>query len=190
MSSNETRDRLLASARSTIRSRGFGEASVEDIARAAGLTKGAVYSQFGSKRDLLLGLIDAWASESKRRLLESRRRPFVAVVDFVLFVNRTAWRDLVPEFWRQAVDDALVQKHLSKIYDDLEETIAAVIRSWRFPEDAALAAKRAIQLHDGVAVMAALRDPALHELTRAQVARLLFETHTAITSEQRRASTA
>ena len=39
-------------------SKGFHGASVEEVAAAAGFTKGAVYSNFGSKEDLFLAIID------------------------------------------------------------------------------------------------------------------------------------
>jgi AcrR family transcriptional regulator len=37
--------------------RGYGEARVEDVARTANLSKGAVYHHFPSKRDLFLALV-------------------------------------------------------------------------------------------------------------------------------------
>lgn len=47
-----TRASLLAAARRLFAERGFEGASVGDIAAAAGYTKGALYSQFGSKEEL------------------------------------------------------------------------------------------------------------------------------------------
>ncbi len=54
----ETRRRLLAAARQVFAAKGFHGASVEEVAAAAGYTKGAVYSNFGSKEDLFLAIID------------------------------------------------------------------------------------------------------------------------------------
>jgi Transcriptional regulator len=51
-----TRAELLVAAARVFSERGYEGASVEDVATAAGYTKGAVYSNFGSKEKLLLAL--------------------------------------------------------------------------------------------------------------------------------------
>jgi len=52
------RDRVLDSAGKLFREKGFHGASVEEIADAAGFSRGVVYSQFGSKDDLFLALLE------------------------------------------------------------------------------------------------------------------------------------
>ena len=47
-----TREALLASAREVFAHRGFHAASLEEIAEAAGFTRGAVYSNFENKEEL------------------------------------------------------------------------------------------------------------------------------------------
>ena len=54
----QTRERLLDAAAKVFARRGFAGASLEDVAVEAGLTKGAVYSNFSSKDDLITALID------------------------------------------------------------------------------------------------------------------------------------
>lgn len=54
----ETRRRLLESARRVFLRRGWAATSLDMIAREAGLTKGAVYSRFKSKADLFLALLE------------------------------------------------------------------------------------------------------------------------------------
>ncbi|MFC4564436.1 TetR/AcrR family transcriptional regulator [Nocardiopsis mangrovi] len=51
-SRDEVRRRLLAAAARVFAERGYADSRLEDIARAAGFTKGAVYSNFGGKEDL------------------------------------------------------------------------------------------------------------------------------------------
>lgn len=53
-----TRDTLIAAAAELFARRGFHAASLEDIAATAGFTKGAIYSNFGSKEDLLLAVVE------------------------------------------------------------------------------------------------------------------------------------
>ncbi|MFP6559128.1 TetR/AcrR family transcriptional regulator [Paraburkholderia sp. B3] len=56
-SRDQTRERLLDAAHAIFTKKGFVGASVEDIALAAGYTRGAFYSNFGSKAELLVELL-------------------------------------------------------------------------------------------------------------------------------------
>ncbi|MGW2254138.1 TetR/AcrR family transcriptional regulator [Kitasatospora sp. NPDC001660] len=57
-----TRARLLAAASELFLTVGFARTSIEDVCAAAGYTRGAFYSNFGSKEDLLLALFDEQAA--------------------------------------------------------------------------------------------------------------------------------
>jgi AcrR family transcriptional regulator len=52
-----TRDRLVAAAIQVFVEQGYERARVQDIARAAGLTTGAIYANFRDKQELLLAAI-------------------------------------------------------------------------------------------------------------------------------------
>src|ERR1700744_424310 len=56
-SKDQTRERLLDAAQALFMKKGFVAGSVEDIAGAAGYTRGAFYSNFLSKSELFLGLL-------------------------------------------------------------------------------------------------------------------------------------
>ena len=56
----ETRARLLHAAAEVYALRGFGGATLDQVAAQAGLTKGAVYDHFGSKENLLIALIEEY----------------------------------------------------------------------------------------------------------------------------------
>jgi AcrR family transcriptional regulator len=53
-----TRAQLLDAARTVFAERGFAGASLDEVAEEAGLTKGAVYSNFANKEDLVLAVLD------------------------------------------------------------------------------------------------------------------------------------
>ncbi|USQ80299.1 TetR/AcrR family transcriptional regulator [Ornithinimicrobium faecis] len=55
----ETRDTLVIAARTVFSETGYHAASLEAIAREAGYSKGAVYSNFSGKADLFLAVMDA-----------------------------------------------------------------------------------------------------------------------------------
>ena len=53
-----TRNALVEAATEVFARRGFHAATLEEIAEAAGFTRGAIYSNFSSKEDLLLAVVD------------------------------------------------------------------------------------------------------------------------------------
>jgi AcrR family transcriptional regulator len=59
----EVRRRLLAEARRVFTERGYDDARIEDIAHAAGFTKGAVYSNFGGKQELFGAVLGQGAKD-------------------------------------------------------------------------------------------------------------------------------
>jgi AcrR family transcriptional regulator len=59
----ETRARLLDAAARVYARRGFGGATLDEVAAEAGFTKGAVYGHFGSKENLLLALMEEHLAE-------------------------------------------------------------------------------------------------------------------------------
>src|SRR5215472_3667702 len=68
--SARNRSLVLAAARRMFLERGYHGASLEQIADEAGFSKGVVYSQFESKADLFLGLMEQRIEE---RNAENRR---------------------------------------------------------------------------------------------------------------------
>ena len=68
-----TRARLIEAASALFAERGYERTSIQDIARAAGLTTGAIYSNFRSKRDVLLAAIAAPAEAMGATVRDARR---------------------------------------------------------------------------------------------------------------------
>jgi AcrR family transcriptional regulator len=59
----QTRNHLLEAAARVFAERGFHGATMDEVAAAAGFTKGAVYSNFKNKEDLFLALFDLRAEQ-------------------------------------------------------------------------------------------------------------------------------
>lgn len=76
-SKERTRQRLLAEAQRLFRERGYAATSLEQIAEAAEVTKGAIYGHFASKEDLLLSAIEAGRDSPPEyvALLNDQSRP-------------------------------------------------------------------------------------------------------------------
>ena len=68
-----TRSRLVEAASELFAERGYERTSTQDIARRAGLTTGAIYSNFRGKRELLLAAISQPAEALRSRVGGARR---------------------------------------------------------------------------------------------------------------------
>jgi AcrR family transcriptional regulator len=74
-STERTRQRLLAEAQRLFRERGYAATSVEQIAEAAEVTKGAIYGHFASKEDLMISALEAAPSPDYSTTLNDESRP-------------------------------------------------------------------------------------------------------------------
>jgi AcrR family transcriptional regulator len=68
--SEATRERLVAAARKLFAERGYAAVGTEDIVRAAGVTRGALYHQFRDKSDLFAAVAEAVEADVTRRIAE------------------------------------------------------------------------------------------------------------------------
>jgi AcrR family transcriptional regulator len=59
----ETRTKLIRAARTAFAERGYAAASMDDLTAAVGLTRGALYHNFGGKKGLLRAVIDQLDAE-------------------------------------------------------------------------------------------------------------------------------
>lgn len=64
----ETRGKLLATARESFRRAGYAGTSMDDLTAAAGLTRGALYHHFGDKQGLLAAVAAQIDTEMEARL--------------------------------------------------------------------------------------------------------------------------
>lgn len=124
------REELLAAARAVFLERGFHAASLDAIAEAAGFSKGVVYSQFASKADMFLALlehrIDARAAENAR--IRARGAAGVAALS-ALAARRSdeefAWTLLVLEFRVHAARDPELNRRYAELHARTVERLAA-----------------------------------------------------------------
>jgi AcrR family transcriptional regulator len=67
---DETRDKLFEAAARVFEDHGIGGASIEAIAAAAGFSRGAFYSNFASKDELIIAMLEDHVEQSIRRSLD------------------------------------------------------------------------------------------------------------------------
>ncbi|WP_024548096.1 TetR/AcrR family transcriptional regulator [Siccibacter turicensis] len=70
----ETRARLIQAARAAFSGKGYAAASMDELTASAGLTRGALYHNFGDKKGLLQAVIDQIDGEILTRMREAGAR--------------------------------------------------------------------------------------------------------------------
>jgi AcrR family transcriptional regulator len=109
----ETRERILRAAAEVFTSRGYDGASLDRVAAAAGLTKGAVYSSFSGKDELFFALVADRLEERIAVVADAAdgQRDLRALFDeaeddlAALFTTQRDWHVLFIECWIRAVRD-------------------------------------------------------------------------------------
>lgn len=76
-----TRTTLVEAASEVFADKGFYGASLEEIAELAGFTRGAIYSNFGSKEELLYAVIDRFVDRQLQDFAAMEARPDDPIAD-------------------------------------------------------------------------------------------------------------
>ena len=91
----QRRDQILGAANALFAERGYDEVSIEDIASAAGVTRGLVHHYFGGRKEVYLALVDRLGNVREERLRPPRGRSSRArVADSVARLDRGQPDDL------------------------------------------------------------------------------------------------
>ena len=88
---DDTRDKLFEAAARTFEEQGIGGASIEAIAAAAGFTRGAFYSNFKSKDELIIAMLEDHVEQSIRRNLDllDRHKKLADFIDALKNMDRS-----------------------------------------------------------------------------------------------------
>ena len=133
-----TRARLMGSAAKLFCHRGLEQASVEDIAQDAGFTKGAFYSNFKSKEELFLAMLDEKFGEEIERIdasLQTDESPDEAArhagEDFVRsFRADPEWMRLYMEFIAYAARNEAFREEFLTRCKAMNARLEEVYRRW------------------------------------------------------------
>lgn len=158
----KTRARLVEAALNVFAFGGYEHATVDDIAHAAGLSKGAFYFNFNSKEEILIELLRQWAEERTSLLnaafafeQDAGKRLRAMAEALSLYGRGTNWPPLILEFWSQAMRAGEVDRWLRRSYRDWRALLTTAAREAGLadpgtPADAILA------IHDGAVTEIAL----------------------------------
>jgi AcrR family transcriptional regulator len=170
----QTREYLLQAAAQVFAARGFHAATLDEVAAAAGFTKGAVYSNFKNKDDLFLALLEAAYSREMTALKEtlevSEVPPEARLEDFVGLIRGEMeqmpenWGFLRLEFLLYALRNPAARDRLNELEREDIAAIAEIIEAERgrrgieMDEPPERAARIIVALFNGVNLMRTL-DP-------------------------------
>ena len=130
-----TRERLLAAARSVFARRGFHGASVEEIASEAGYSTGALYSNFEGKEDLFVALMEREIDEHAQEITAAVRaqasisdRAAGGARQWMTMIEREPEALLLfMEFWAYGVRDARVRPKVAARFAQMREVLTGLI---------------------------------------------------------------
>src|SRR5687768_23491 len=131
----DARERLLKAASKVFARHGYRGASVDQVLRAARLSKGTFYWHFASKEDLFLALLDDRIDRPIREYLERlatapAEEDMSAAVGGLLAEVVGRERDLVlldVEYWAMAARDPRVRARYVRRQRSLREAMAAAL---------------------------------------------------------------
>ena len=88
---DDTREKLFEAAARVFEEQGIGGASIEAIAAAAGFTRGAFYSNFNSKDELIIAMLEDHVEQTVRRNLDllARHKNIVDFIDALKTMDRS-----------------------------------------------------------------------------------------------------
>jgi AcrR family transcriptional regulator len=134
----QTRSRLMQSAARLFCRRGLEQASVDEVARDAGYTKGAFYANFRSKEELFLAMMDEkfaaeleWLDEALHSDESVEDQIRSASVDWMRFVRSDPeWPRLFSEFASYAMRDEDFRQEFMARYLAMRERITELYRRY------------------------------------------------------------
>jgi AcrR family transcriptional regulator len=117
-----TRRRLLDGAQTVFARRGFHRASVDEIAREAGATTGALYANFAGKEDLFLALLDETLADDVRAYSEASGAGTTPAEQaragadrwMQVLSERPEYFPLFMEFWAYAIREPRVRERFAE----------------------------------------------------------------------------
>ena len=135
----ETRRRLIEAALLVFAHQGFERATVDEIVREAGFSKGAFYVHFESKEDLFWEMLEERISrqqeafrqavDESRPLAENVRTILTGV--FQLVRDDPLWSSLFVEFAAHATRNEKVRERLAAMYDRWRALIVEMLNAGR-----------------------------------------------------------
>jgi AcrR family transcriptional regulator len=132
----QTRQQLVEAAARVFARKGYGGASVDDIAAEAGFTVGALYSNFGGKQELFLAAFERHCDQDLAQVREllATDQPLDQQLAAVtrrfgnLDEEHRQWWLLSLELWLYAQRDPVTRQRLAALRQKVRQTIADALQ--------------------------------------------------------------
>jgi AcrR family transcriptional regulator len=166
------RDRVLGAARRVFLARGYGGATIDAITEEAGFSKGVVYSQFSSKADLFLALlqqrVETLADQNDQIVREHSGLDAMLAL-FRAGEQRTrdqaGWARLLIEFRLVAARDPELNRRYAATHEQTVTRLAAAlemaVETWRSPLPPRVVAQLTLAVVSGLTLERAVDPTAL-----------------------------
>ena len=140
----QTRQELVSAAEACFVSRGFHASSVDEVAERAGYTKGAVYSNFGSKEDLFFAVYEGRVERVLTEVVPGLRQgsaegafDWLATGAIERRDRDDGWLAVFFEFWAHVLRHPELRERFAAIHARFLEPMAEGVR--QLAEDRGLA---------------------------------------------------
>lgn len=138
-----TREKLLASAREVVAREGYENASVERIAEEAGFSKGAFYSNFSTKEEIILELLESHSLQDVQEITEllGGEKDPLAMIEIVgnwasARASDPSWGLLALELFRRARREATFGERHANLFRQQWIGLGEILLQM-FPKDGA-----------------------------------------------------
>ena len=131
----ERKSQIMDAAMKVFTQKGYANARVDDIVRASGLSKGAIYHHYEDKEDIFLSLIDHWETQTfpsfysrdgKERSASDTLRFFANEI-IKVFKSRSYVFHAEVEFWSLSNQDDEVRYRSQQLYEKIINLFELVI---------------------------------------------------------------
>ena len=126
---------IMEAAMKVFTQKGFASARMDDIVKASGLSKGAIYHHYDGKKDIFLALIEHWETQTfpnfynkngKKRSASDTLRDFANEIVKV-FKSRSYVFHGEVEFWSLSNQDDEVRKRSQELYEKIINLFELVV---------------------------------------------------------------
>ncbi len=133
---DDARERILAAAAAVFAQKGFADASMNDILRAAGVSKGGIYWHFSSKNEIVAAIFDHYFDAQLDALnqmlnregsVTSRLQTYIGLAGAELALMAAQFPSSL-EFYALAARDTFLRERLSYYFAAYRERIQQLIQ--------------------------------------------------------------
>ncbi|MFQ6617702.1 MAG: TetR/AcrR family transcriptional regulator [Fidelibacterota bacterium] len=129
------RNQILDAALHLLVKKGYSETRVDDIVKASGLSKGAIYWYYSSKKEIFISLIDYWVNQFSSAILEIVSEDIPAsellkrLGEFFSdsFIRDKKVYQAELEFWALSNRDAEIQEKTQTVYHNFMKLLEKII---------------------------------------------------------------